>query len=254
MRHHPAARDVELVGEAMTTLAIIPARAGSKGLPGKNMRDLCGKPMVQWTIEAALASERVDDIVVTTDIDELDTWCWKWERRIDDGFCKLLSFKRAPELCTDDASMDNVIKNAIRWHCEDDDPPDRIILLQPTSPLRTAKHIDEALAILDEPKCMSVISCYEMQGAPLKMFCESPGGDIYPATEKAQGARRQDLPTCWMPNGAIYATRAMPFEGWFVKGRTFPYVMSPKESADVDDEHTFNVAETNMDKRLWGLT
>jgi len=139
----------------MKYLAIIPARGGSKRLPNKNILNLSGKPLIAWSIEAALKSEYIDDIVVTSDSDKI----LEIARNYD-----VITIKRPYYLASDTANSIDVIKHVIE---NVDGKYDYLVLLQPTSPLRNEKHIDEAIELLDIKKADAIISVCEMEHSRL---------------------------------------------------------------------------------------
>jgi N-acylneuraminate cytidylyltransferase len=186
-------------------LAIVPARGGSREIPFKNIASCAGKPLIAWTLEAARESKYIDQIIVSTDSLAISQVAMKH------GCSAAVS--RPPELATDDAPMDGVVLHAL-----DAFPGyDIAVLLQPTSPLRTATDIDGALELLTD----SVVSVHESYVVPFT-------GEDPP--------RRQDRkPTLYL-NGAIYAFRV----DWFRKTRKFvapesvPYVIPATRAVDVD--------------------
>lgn len=173
-------------------LAIIPARGGSKGIPKKNLVDLCGKPLVQWTIDAAKEAKSIRDIVLTSDSREiLDTGC-------NQGVRLLL---REPELAQDDTPTEAVIKDVLDRHVTDFDPH-ILLLLQPTSPIREPKHIDEAVAMLVRENLDSVVSVVESHS----MLWRMSGYKAQPRAmyDVANRQRRQDMGDQYEENGSIY--------------------------------------------------
>ena len=135
-------------------LAIIPARGGSKRLPRKNVLDLCGKPLIAYTIEAALKSKYIDKVIVSSDDEEI--------LNISSNFGADI-IKRPIDLANDTATTFDTIKHTI----DNFEKCDYIVLLQPTSPLRNEKHIDEAIELLKEKNADAVVSVCEMEHSPL---------------------------------------------------------------------------------------
>ena len=135
-------------------LAIIPARGGSKRLPRKNVLDLCGKPLIAYTIEAALKSKYIDKVIVSSDDEEI--------LNISSNFGADI-IKRPIDLANDTATTIDAIKHTI----DNFENYDYIVLLQPTSPLRNEKHIDEAIELLEKKKADAVVSVCEMEHSPL---------------------------------------------------------------------------------------
>jgi len=144
-----------LMSKNKKILAIIPARGGSKRLPGKNTLELAGKAMISWTIEAALNSEYIGTTIITSDNDTV--------LRIGKEY-KTMAIQRPKELSGDTSSSIDAVIHALKQVSEE---YDYVVLLQPTSPLRTAKHIDEAILLLNEKNADAIISVSEMNHSPL---------------------------------------------------------------------------------------
>ncbi|MDQ7047920.1 MAG: acylneuraminate cytidylyltransferase family protein [Sulfurovum sp.] len=175
-----------------TFLAIIPARGGSKRLPRKNVLDLAGKPLIAWTIKAGLKSKYIDKVIVTSDDDEiLDI-----AKQFGSG-----TIKRPDELANDTATSFDAIKHTI----ENTEDYDYIILLQPTSPLRTSIHIDEAIEEVENKQADAIISVTEMDHSPLWSNTLPDDGNIKDfIRNEVKNKRSQDLETYYRLNGAIY--------------------------------------------------
>ncbi len=212
-----------------SVLAIIPARGGSKGILRKNIAPLAGRPLVDWTISAAQDSATIHQVVVSSDCDTI----LRVSR--ESG---AQAIRRPPELATDSAPSEPVaahiletLENRFHWQ------PDIIVLLQPTTPLRTAEDIDAAVRELERPEVDAVISVYEPRHTPFKAFAANGDGFLRGVvSDEAPFMRRQDLPTAYFPNGAIYAIRTAEFlkSGHFLAERTIPYVMPEERSIDID--------------------
>ena len=209
-------------------LAIIPARGGSKGLPRKNIIDLAGKPLIAWTIEASLKSKYISKTVVSSDDKEI------LDISVDYG-AEII--KRPDNLSTDTATSESVVSHVIDYLESAGDIFDIVVLLQPTSPLRDTLDIDNAIEKLSYSDATALISVCEYNNKILKAFKENEFGyiegvsnNIYPFM------RRQDLPSVYMPNGAIYTINVKSFreEGSFLTNKTLNYVMSKDRSMDVD--------------------
>lgn len=234
----------------MRVLTLIPARGGSKGIPRKNIRDLGGKPLLSYTIEAARSSRslRGQDIVCSTDSVEI---C-----RVAKEHGADVPFLRPPELATDEATSAAVAIHALEWmRANRERTYDYLLLLQPTSPLRSSFHIDEALGILLETGGDSVVSVCEAHQRPHHMMVVNDHRFLSPLMpDSAHYSRRQDMPRVYVTNGAIYCTRVE----WLVNRRSFvgesciPYVMSRWCSVDIDDEYDWDMAE-HLIRRQAGL-
>jgi N-acylneuraminate cytidylyltransferase/CMP-N,N'-diacetyllegionaminic acid synthase len=233
----------------MTTevLAIIPARGGSKGVPRKNLRLLAGKPLIVYTIDAALGSKYKPRIVVTTDNEEIAS--------VSRAAGTEVPFMRPAELAEDTTPMFPVIRHAVEWlkHHEDYEP-DLIVLLQPTSPLRTAEHIDGAIQLALESQCDSVLSLCEAEHSPYWMRILDGEGLVKSFVEtEREYTRRQDLPAVYRLNGAILVTRPQfVAQGRFLGEKTRALIMSREDSVDIDDELDFLLAELLLERRRDG--
>ncbi|MEQ8443917.1 MAG: acylneuraminate cytidylyltransferase family protein [Alphaproteobacteria bacterium] len=227
----------------MSILAVIPARGGSKGLPGKNIMPLCGKPLIVWTIEAALgASCGISDVVVSTDDDAISS------AAVAAG--ALVPFRRPEELAADDTPTLPVIQHAVReMEAARGEPYGWVLTLQPTSPLRTARDIDVAVSLATDskPACDSVISVTERPGEHPRLAKYVEGGALKPFVgESLEGVRRQDCrPPAVFNNGAIYLTRrsVLMDRGAILGDRALACPMPRERSIDIDDMLDFQLAE-----------
>lgn len=209
-------------------VAIITARGGSKGLPRKNILPLMGKPLISWTIEAALKSKYIDATYVSTEDNEIANISSKFGAHV---------IERPPELAEDNTSSELVILHAIEWLIKQNTKPSIIVLLQPTSPLRNEIHIDEAIELYLKNRAQCVISVFEPAHTPIKAYVECEGGFISGLYSlDAPYMRRQDLPRAFQPNGAIYLFDRINFmkERMIPRKNVYPYIMSERESADID--------------------
>jgi CMP-N,N'-diacetyllegionaminic acid synthase len=226
-------------------LAIIPARGGSKRLPRKNILDFEGKPMIAWSIEAGLKSKYVDRVVVSTDSQEIADVSVRYGADVP--------FFRPLELATDHAKSIDVIRYTITHLEENRDFYEYIILLQPTSPLRTAQHIDEAVEYLLAKKANSVISVTEVGCSPFWSNTLPKDGSMKGFLEtKIIDKRSQDLEKYFGLNGAIYickVERLLEEKSLFLKDNVFAYVMSKEDSVDIDDKFDFIVAKAIHNQR-----
>ena len=217
-------------------IAVIPARGGSKGLPGKNMAILGGKPLIQWTIEAALGCEFIDDVVVSSDSNEILNFARS---------CNVEAVKRPMALATDDAATAPVITHALRT-CDGDNfsENDYLVLLQPTSPLRTSYHIEEAISVLSEQACDGVISVCRIPRTNLKAFYLSEGFLKGAVNNEAPFSRRQDLPQAFAANGAIYISNIVSFleTESLLSEKTVPFIMDAENSIDIDTADDLKLA------------
>ena len=219
----------------MKYLAIIPARGGSKRLPNKNILELNGKPLIAWSIESAKKSKYIDDVVVTSDSEKILDIAKKYN---------IKTIKRPDYLATDTATTFDVIKHTIdslQYKYK------YIVLLQPTSPLRNEKHIDEAIELLEKKKADAVISVCETDHSPL--WSNTLPEDLNMSNflrDEIKNKRSQDLPKFYRLNGAIYICKTDKFleeKTFFIKNNIYAYIMDRKSSIDIDDEIDFKLAK-----------
>ena len=206
-------------------LAIIPARGGSKGLLGKNIIDLAGKPLITWTIEASLDSKYITKTIVSSDSDAILEVAKRYSSDI---------LKRPDELATDISSSEVVVKHAIESM---EEKFDYIVLLQPTSPLRDTVDIDSAFEKLFTLDATALISVCELENKILKAFKENEFGYIESiSNNKYPFMRRQDLPKTYISNGAIYIIKVDEFlkNNSFFTDKTISFVMDEVKSLDID--------------------
>jgi N-acylneuraminate cytidylyltransferase len=226
----------------MKDLVLIPARGGSKGIPGKNIKPLNGRPLIYYTLDAARAVASPENICVSTDSDEII--CTAREYGLG------IPFKRPDYLATDTASSYDVICHAIDFYEQRGMNYDRVLLLQPTSPFRTETHIREALS-LNQPELDMVVSVKIARANPyFTLFEENAEGFLIPS-KPGTFSRRQDCPTVYEYNGAIYIMNVRSLKngppGSFAKIRK--YVMAEEDSLDIDTNFDWIVAEAIQSKK-----
>ncbi|MGV8934732.1 MAG: cytidylyltransferase domain-containing protein [Gallionellaceae bacterium] len=214
-------------------LALIPARGGSKGLPGKNIRKFCGKPLIAWTIEAALGSKYIDRVVLSSDDDEIIA--------IAKAYGCDVPFVREPELALDDTPSIDVVVDAIN-RCPG---YEWTVLLQPTSPLRLAEDIDGALNLCCSRRAPACVSVTETNQSPYWMYTMTSGQTLSPILPTVQATRRQDLPNSYALNGAVYAAQTdwLLASKQFISSGTLAYLMPSERSLDIDTKVDFMMAE-----------
>ena len=217
-----------------TFLAIIPARGGSKRLPRKNILDLCGKPLISWSIEAALKSKYISKVVVSSDDEEI--------LNISSNFGADI-IKRPYELANDTATTFDAIKHTIN----NLEKYDYIVLLQPTSPLRNENQIDEAIELLEEKQADAIVSVSEMDHSPLWSNILPEDGNMRGfLREEILNKRSQDLEKYYRLNGAVYICKTdklLENKSFFLKDNIFAYIMDKKNSIDIDEEIDFLFAQ-----------
>jgi CMP-N-acetylneuraminic acid synthetase len=228
----------------MKFLAVIPARKGSKGIPGKNLHALNGKPLVQYTIEAALSSSELDRVIVSTDDEKIISLSAEFG---------VESITRPPELATDTATTQSVILHAIEKLTSQGYFPEAIVTLQPTSPLRTNKHIDQAIrAFRENPEADSLVSCVPIPHIyhPDSAMKLNAKGYLTPDNFSLQPTRRQDKRTVYARNGAaIYITKSSRLSDYIFGGNLMPFEMSVSDSLDIDIKEDLEIAEYLLRKR-----
>ncbi|RDU72140.1 cytidylyltransferase domain-containing protein [Helicobacter brantae] len=225
--------------QGKTFLAIIPARSGSKRLPNKNIKNLCGKPLIAWSIEAGLQSKYIDGIVVSTDSQEY--------AEIAEQYGAKVPCIRPLELSKDTSTTFDSIKHMIDFYKEKYKQVfDYIVLLQPTSPLRTPQHIDEAIELLIQKQANSVISVCKCEHSPLwcNTLPKDKNMDNFLSSE-ILNLRSQELPAYYRLNGAIYIAKTSSLLGYqsFFTDKGFAYEMSQKHSTDIDTQFDFDFCE-----------
>lgn len=232
-----------------TALAVVPARGGSKGLPGKNTRPLCGKPLIGWTIEKALKSRCLDSVLVTTDSEQIAA--------VARQFGAAVPFLRPSELASDTSTTFDAVAHALE-HCRNADSRtfDYTVLLEPTSPLREDDDVDNMLAALDArvERFDAIVSLGEVGHHPsiMKRF---DGEAIEPfCPELAQTGRRQDNAPAFFPFGVAYIvkTATLLAEKTFYPERCTGYRIKPYQNYEIDDIYDFLSVESVM-KHEWAL-
>lgn len=230
-------------------LAIVPARGGSKGLPGKNIRPICGKPLIAWTIEKALKSRCLDTVLVTTDCAEIAAAARAAGAHVP--------FLRPVELATDTASTYDVIRHAVAYLKDTEGQSyDYIVLLEPTSPLREDDDIDNMLESLirQSSEFDSIISVGEVTEHP-SIMKRLVGSRMEPfCPDLPQTTRRQDNAVAYFPFGVAYIakTDVLLEENTFYTRRCTYYEIKRYQNYEIDDIYNFLCVEAVM-KHEWGM-
>ena len=226
----------------MTPLIIIPARGGSKGIPKKNIVELAGRPLIDYTIQAALKVAPIDHIILSTDSEEIVTVA---ER------CGLpVAYRRPAALATDTAGSREVILDAMDWADNQGVGYDAIVLLQPTSPLRLAEDILGAMSMFT-PDIDMVVSVAEARCNPYyNCFETDETGYLKISKGDGQYTRRQDVPPVYEYNGAVYVINPQSIRNMTLGSfpRRVPYVMPAERSVDIDAPVDLLVAEHLLGK------
>lgn len=224
----------------MKIMAFIPARGGSKGIPRKNLVSFDGAPLIQHTIDAAKKSTYIKDLFVSSD-----------DREIIDCAMSLgveVPYVRPAYCASDSASMVDTLLDALDWLKQNGKAlPDSIILLQPTSPMRTAKHIDEAIAMFIEQGLDSLVSVHQVDEHPYECIRFDDRGWRFLEKPLAPITRRQDYKeSFYYINGAIYLVKTDFFvreKVFIAEGRTGIYFMDRHDGVDIDDVYDLKCAE-----------
>lgn len=227
-------------------LAIIPARGGSKGLPGKNIRDLNGKPLIAYSIEAALHSKYVNRVIVTTDAEEIAEVARKYGAEVP--------FIRPENLSNDTASAIDVYLHATEFVMkETGEKIDKFMVLLPTAPMRTSKHIDDAIDFFKEKQATTLISVKEAE-TPITWYMNSD--DDFRIKNAGFGVgdavtNRQVNSKYYVPNGAIYILDfdLLKNKRTYYCNNTVGFEMSAEESVDIDTLTEFKFAEMLIKER-----
>lgn len=218
----------------MRTVAIITARGGSRRVPGKNLRPLAGRPLIDWTIASALTCGAVDRVVVSTEDDAIAAQALAAGADVP--------FRRPAELASDSASSADTVLHALETLRGMGDHFDFAVLLQPTSPFRTAADIEASLALLSESGAETCVSVSVVSKRPTWFFDVDANGRMTPMVDGDNGPSPK---TVYMLNGAVYAFRV----AWFLEHRRFrddetvALTMPEERSLDIDTPHEFHVAE-----------
>ena len=226
-------------------IALIPARAGSKGVPGKNIAPVAGKPLIAWTIAAALGAESVASVVVSTDGEEIASVARECGAEVP--------FMRPAVLAQDHTPGIPVLLHALDWlECHWKVTMDYLVVLQATSPLRTAADIDKAVALAREKDADAVIGMSEVSSHPYWTKKISDEGRILDFLHlDTEYPQRQSLPPAYVPNGAIYLVRpeVLRSRETVYTDRTYAYVMPGERSLDIDSPWDLYLADLILKDR-----
>ena len=224
---------------------MVPARGGSKGIPRKNIRPLCGKPLIVWTLEAARAASGIGRLIVSTDDDEIASISRAHGAEV---------LVRPASLSQDHTPTLDVLQHAVALLAAQKYSPDCVATLQPTSPLRTSQHIIEALELFRaDPDADSLVSCVPVPHHfhPLSVMQANDRGYLEPfVVQTAPPTRRQDKSLVLARNGAaIYLTRTRRLTEYVFGGNLLAYQMDPRDSVDIDSDDDFLAAEAALQRR-----
>ncbi|RKS50591.1 N-acylneuraminate cytidylyltransferase [Gillisia mitskevichiae] len=217
-------------------IVVIPARGGSKGVPGKNIKEFGGKPLIQYTIDAARDIFKDKDIIVSTDSEKIKTSVESLGLKVP--------FLRPAELGKDTSGSQEVLLHALSFVESKGFYPQTLILLQPTSPFRNSSHIEEALKLYNNDLDM-VVSVKETKSNPYYVLKEENSQGFLENSKKGEFIRRQDCPEVWELNGAIYIINVKSLKSRQISEfkKVKKYVMDEVSSHDIDTEMDWFVAE-----------
>ena len=222
----------------MKNLAIIPARSGSKGLKDKNIKLLNGKPLIAYTIEAAIKSKMFDEVMVSTDSEEYADIAKKYGANVP--------FMRNSELSNDTASSWDVVRDVLHKYKKDGKEFYTVALLQPTSPLRTAKEIIEGYKVMNDKSANAVVGVCEVEHSPLWMnTLPEDKAMVNFINPKVVGLPRQKLDKYYRINGALYIMRTDNLNKieYIYSDKCYAFIMDKKKSIDIDDDFDLKIAE-----------
>lgn len=226
----------------MRNLAVILARSGSKGLKDKNIKELAGKPLLAYTVEAAIESGKYDIVHVSTDSELYADIAKKYGADVP--------FLRDEELAGDKSSSWDALRFVVTEYEKLGKSFDTVTLLQPTSPLRDANDIQNAFDIYESKNATAVVSVCEVDHSPLVCNTLPEDGSLYGFIDLNKVGRRQDMKPYYRINGAIYIQKTnllMDNTSIYSEG-SYAYVMDKRHSVDIDDEVDFTVAQAIIEK------
>ena len=230
----------------MKALGIIPARGGSRGVPRKNIRLLYGKPLIQYTAEAALASRRLSRVILSTEDEEI--------AEVGRGCGLEVPFLRPAELARDETPTLPVVQHAVRWIEDEGDRYDLICVLQPTNPMRQTADIDACLVMFEDNDLDSVISVLTVphEYNPHWVYLRDEAGLLRLSTGETDPLpRRQALPAAFHREGSVYVTRrdVLMKENSLYGKRLQGHLMSANQCINIDTEKDWQRAEKMLNTR-----
>jgi N-acylneuraminate cytidylyltransferase len=224
----------------MKTIALIPARGGSKGIPRKNIKIFNSKPLIYWTIQAALESKYIDRVIVSTEDEEI--------AEIAKRYTAEVPFLRPKELAEDDSLGIDPVIHALEMLPNVED----ILLMQPTSPLRKTHHIDEIFQLREKLKSDSAVSISLSRKHPNLFFKINSENIISPFSKDFKSLPRQKYSDLYTVNGALYLSskKSILLNNSFFTSKTVGYIMPEKYSIDIDTQLDWDIAEFLMKRSL----
>lgn len=230
--------------QGKTFLAIIPARGGSKGLPGKNIKELCGKPLIAWSIEAGLGSKYIDEVMVTTDSEEI--------ARIARAFDASVPFLRPAELASDTSTSFDAIRHSINFYEIDLHKKfDYIVMLEPTSPLREKSDIDKSIEqLLSNTQASAIVGICKTESQHPAFLANKNDNNFLVGYENQdmKVLRRQEISDVYFFEGSVYVshTKTLINMKTFYHERTLGYEVPKWKSLEIDDLDDFIMVEALM--------
>lgn len=221
-------------------VCIILARGGSKGIPGKNIKDCAGKPLIAWTLEASAQSRYLDRTIVSSDSPKIRQIVKDWQGEAP--------FERPSETAQDTSGVDGALVHALKW-VEDNDPEPYtyVVYLQPTSPLRNSALIDEAIEYYfsnRKSESDAMISAQRLDNKYSAIMKQNADGySEFLLDISKTNHRRQDAKELCLPNGAFYISPISTFTGSFYHDKTMVFLMDKESSLDIDNVEEFHLAE-----------
>lgn len=220
-------------------LSVIPARGGSKGIKDKNIIDLCGKPLIAYTIEEAMKSKFIDDVIISTDSRRIAEICTRYGAEIP--------FIRPVELALDRSKSIDVVLHAIKALKDNGRVYDCIVLLQPTQPLRIVEDIDLAIETFYRHGKKGVVSISKVEDHPILMRTISGNGELQPLLNMSSTCRRQDMPDYYKVNGCVYVNAVDAIdEKTSFNDNPIPCLMPEERSVDIDELKDLRIAKALM--------
>lgn len=227
----------------LQTIAVIPARGGSKSIPKKNIVPLGGRPLLAWSIQTALAVPGIDKIIVSTDSDDIAA--------VADAY-KVAVSRRPPELATDTALVIDTLRDLLRRLAQAGEAPKSLVLLEPTCPFRLPQDIEQCLSLLEDDTLDSVATFKRAELNPYRAWKIEEGRAEVFMPGVNPWLPRQQLPPAYQLNGAVYAFRCdrlRPEHPSILFGRTAAVIMPPERSIDIDNPIDLKVAQAILDSR-----
>jgi len=220
----------------MVSIGIIPARGGSKSIPLKNIKKLNGKPLIEYTIEAAIESKVLDRLIVSTDHDEIASVCEK--------YAEVEVYRRPENLSTDTATTESVLLHVCdELELNEGLAPDFVLTLEPTSPMRTAQTIKRCISLIEKPDVDSVVGVVETREVYGKI-----NNGIFEHLFPNQPRRRQDRESIYSESSTIYGTtlKILREKKSVLGDKVHPLIIEKKEAVDINDIYDFLLAEVIM--------